>query len=88
MVDDVCRPSRLGRYTMIKLLGEIFRQTNTQIVIVSLGISFKGPEHETIQRITKDVELDNGYSAHTGGGDFRAQCILECVAEKKLMPYR
>ena len=74
---------------MIKLLGEIFRQTNTQIVIVSSWApSFKGPEHETIRRIAKDLELDNVLgSAHTGGGDFRAQCILECVAEKKLEKY-
>ena len=74
---------------MIKLLGEIFRQTGTQVVLVSSWVpSFKGPDDETIKRVAKDLDLSNVLgSTNTGGGHFRAQCILECVEEKGLEKY-
>lgn len=74
---------------MVNLLGEIFRQTNTQVVIVSSWApSFKGPDDQTIKRIANDLIIKDVLgSVHTGGGDFRAQSVLECVTEKKLEKY-
>lgn len=74
---------------MTRLLSEILRQTNSQVVIVSSWApSFAGPDNETIKRISKDLGLSNVVgSTKTSGGDFRAHCISECVVEKKLEKY-